>query len=210
MKNGGIPGSAGVFISRGGNGVVMAPLTSLGVIKGKGGYRFDYDGSNKTLPHELAHQLTDVEYFTPGARGWFSEGLAEYIAVTPYRSGKFMVKSNLSEIKDYVTAYGEKGRGGRALGERFDAPDLREYMLQPYESFTQNGNFNYGLGLLLTYYFFHMEDDRSNIIAFLKALKEGKRGQEAVDALLNGRSYDQLEQDVSKAWRSRGVRISFR
>ena len=210
LQNGGMPGSAGVFVSRGGNGVVMVPLTSLGVIKGKAGYRYDYDKSNKTLTHEIAHQLTDIEYLSsPGSRGWFSEGLAEYVAVTPYRSGKFMAGSILDEIRDYVTAYGEKGRGGRALGEKFEAPDLRKYMLQPYESFTQDANFNYGLGLLLTYYIFHMEEDRTNVVAFLKALKEGERGQEAVDVLLNGRSYEQLEEQIAKAWKSRGVRITF-
>lgn len=211
LRNGGMPGSAGVFVSRGGNGIVMVPLTSLGVIKGKSGYRYDYDKSNKTLMHEIAHQVTDFEYLSsPGSRGWFSEGLAEYVAVTPYRSGKFMAGSTLDEIRDYVTAYGEKGRGGRALGEKFEAPDLKEYMLQPYESFTQDANFNYGLGLLLTYYMFHMEEDRTNVVAFLKALKEGKRGQDALDALLNGRSYDQLEEQIAKAWKSRGVRITFR
>jgi len=36
--------------------------------------------------------VTDREYYAPSARGWFSEGMAEYIAVTPYRSGKFSVK----------------------------------------------------------------------------------------------------------------------
>ena len=82
-------------------------------------------------------------------------------------------------------------------------------MMKSYESFIQNANFNYGVGLLLTYYFFHMEDDRSNIVAFLKALKEGKSGQEAVDVLLNGRTYDDLEEQVSKAWKSRGIKISF-
>ena len=210
FEQGGVPGSAGVFITRGGNGVVMVPLTSLGLIKGKAGYRYDYDKSNKTLMHEVAHQLTDSEYFLPGARGWFSEGLAEYVALTPYRSGKYMVRSNLSEIRDYVTAYGEKGRGGRALTENIDAPALEEFMLQSYESFTADANFNYGLGLLLTYYFFHMEDDRSHINNFLHALKAGKQGQEAVDKLLNGRSYEELEQQVAKAWKSRGIRISFR
>ena len=86
---------------------------------------------------------------------------------------------------------------------------LGKYMLQPYESFTQDANFNYGLGLLLTYYIFHMEEDRTNVVAFLKALKEGERGQEAVDVLLNGRSYEQLEEQIAKAWKSRGVRITF-
>ena len=79
----------------------------------------------KPCLNELTHQLCDVEYFSSGSVGWFSEGLADYIATTPYRSGKFMVRSNLDEIRDYVTAYGEKGRGGRALGEEIEAPDLK-------------------------------------------------------------------------------------
>jgi len=84
-------------------------------------------------------------------------------------------------------------------------------MLQPYKRFTgKKANFNYGFGVLLTYYFFHMEDDRSNIVAFMKALKEGKTKEEALDVLLNGRSYDELEKQISKAWRARGVRITFK
>ncbi|MBT8038564.1 MAG: hypothetical protein KJO21_13600 [Verrucomicrobiae bacterium] len=209
VQNGGPPSSAGVFISRGGKGVIMAPLTSLGLKKVGSSYMYDYKGSNETLPHELTHQLTDNAYFQVGARGWFSEGLAEYVASTPYRSGKFMVRSNLSAIKAYATGYGKKGKGGRALGTAFNAPNLKDYMLQPYNQFTANANFNYGLGMLLTYYFFHMEDDRSNITSFLKALKEGKKGEVALQVLLNGRSWDELEKQITKAWRSRGVRITF-
>ena len=214
VKNGGPPTSAGVFMPRGNNGagVVMAPLTSLGVKKVGSRYAFDYEGSNKTLPHEIAHQLTDPEYFESGPLGWFSEGLAEYIAVTSYRSGKFMVSGNLREIKAYATEFGEDGNGGRNLGEEFTAPDLKGYMLQPYSSFTANGNFNYGLGLLITYYFFHWdgEGDRANITAFLKALKEGKRGEESLNVLLAGRTWDELEKAINKAWRSRGVKINFK
>lgn len=211
IKNGGPPSSAGVFMSgRKGGDIVMVPLVSLGLKKVGSSYMYDYKGQNKVLPHELAHQLTDGEYYKPGARGWFSEGLAEYVAVTPYRSGKYMVRSNLSAIKDYATGFGKKGLGGRALGEDIQAPDLKGYMLQPYSQFTSNANFNYGLGLLITNYFFHMEDDRSNINAFLKALKSGQSGEEALNLLLNGRSWDEMESDISKAWRSRGVKISFK
>jgi len=210
IQNGGPPQSAGVFM--GGKGIVMAPLVSLGVKKVGSSYMFDYKGSNKTLPHELTHQLTDGEYYASGARGWFSEGLAEYVATTPYRSGKFMVKTNLSAIKAYATEYGKDGRGGRNLGKKISAPDLKGYMLQSYSSFTSNANFNYGLGLLITYYYFHWdgEGDRANINAFLKVLKEGKRGEEALNVLLNGRSWDEMEKAISKSWRSRGVRIDFR
>ena len=212
IKNGGPPMSAGVFMSRGGNGIVMAPLSGLGVKKVGSGYMFDYKGSNKTLPHEITHQLTDREYYQAGARGWFSEGLAEYVANTPYRSGKYMVKTNLSSIKDYATGYGKDGRGGRALGEKISAPDLQTYMLQSYANFVGNANFNYGMGLLITYYYFHWDNDgdRSNMNAFLKALKEGKKGDEALNVLLNGRSWDEMEKQIMKAWRSRGVRITFK
>ena len=210
IKNGGPPKTAGVFI--GGKGIVMAPLESLGVKKVGKGYMFDYKGSNKTLPHEITHQLTDDEYYESGAMGWFSEGLAEYVANTPYRSGKFMVKSNLSAIKAYATEYGKKGRGGRAMGDKISAPNLKDYMLQPYSSFTEKANFNYGLGMMITYYFFHWdgEGDRANINAFLKALKAGKSGDDALNVLLNGRSWDDLEKEISKGWRSRGVKITFK
>lgn len=209
IKNGGPPQSAGVFI--GSKGIVMAPLESVGVKKVGSSYMFDYKGSNKTLPHEITHQLTDEEYYASGSMGWFSEGLAEYVANTPYRSGKFMLKTNLSSIKAYATEYGKKGRGGRALGDKISAPDLKTYMLQPYSSFVANANLNYGLGMMITYYFFHWdgEGDRANITAFLKALKEGKEGEEVLAVLLNGRSWDDLEKAISKAWRSRGVRITF-
>ncbi|HEX5790929.1 MAG TPA: hypothetical protein VFY13_07230 [Luteolibacter sp.] len=209
VRNGGPPGSAGVYMS--GKDVIMVPLTSLGVIKGAGGYRVDYDKGNKTLPHEITHQLTDMPYFAPGAMGWFSEGLAEYVATTPYRSGKFVVRGNQSAVEAYVTAYGEKGDGGRALGKKIRVPDLRGFMLQSYESFVANGNTNYGIGLLLVYYFCHWDGDQKggNLKAFLQALKQGKRGEEALQVLLAGRSFDELEVQIAKAWSGRGVTLEF-
>ncbi len=137
--------------------------------------------------------------------------LKEYVASTSYRSGKFMVNGNLNDIRSYVTEGSRKDGRGRYLGDEFSAPDLRQYMLMSYRSFTANGNFNYGLGALITYYFMHMENDgdRKNINAFLTALNDGKKGEEALKALLAGRSFDELEVEISKAWRSRGVKIKF-
>lgn len=207
IENGGSTGSAGIYL--GSKNIVMVPLQSLGVKKVGSGYMYDHDKSNKTLTHEIIHQLTDHEYYAPGARGWFSEGFAEYCANTPYRSGKFMVKTNRSAIEAYATAYGKDGKRGRNMGEEFSAPDLQSYMTMSYSDFTANANFNYGFGMLLTYYFFHMENDRSNITAFLKALKEGKAGQDALEVLLNGRSYKELQEQVRKKWKSKGVKINF-
>ena len=39
--------------------------------------------------------------------------------------------------------------------------------------------------------------------------KEGKSGEEALKSLLNGRSYEELEEDISRSWKSKGVQIDF-
>lgn len=210
IDKGGPPESAGVYISRGGEGDILVPLTSLGVKKVGSNYSVDYDKENTTLSHEIAHQLTDVEYFAPGSRGWFTEGMAEYIANSGYRSGKFDI-DDLGRLKARVTAYGEDGNGGRALGENINAPDLQRFFTQDYESFLANAQLSYGLAGLIVYYYFHMdgEKDAANIKAFLKALKEEKTAPELFEPLLAGRSWDEMEADITQGWRSRGVRINF-
>ncbi len=209
VSNGAPPESAGVYMSRG--DLIMVPLTSLGVKKVGSRYMRDRDHSNKTLPHEIAHQLTDRKYYSEGARGWFTEGLAEYVGVTPFRSGIYSTKQQISAVKDYVTAYGRDKNGGRALGDEIRMAAVQDFMLMPYSSFTADANRNYGCGLLLTYYFFHMDGDGERVALnhFLKALQDGKKGQEAIDALLMGRTYEQLQEQIAKAWKSRGVKIHF-
>ena len=208
---GGPAGSAGVYISRGGEGDILVPLTSLGVKKVGSNFSVDYDKENTTLSHEITHQITDKEYYALGSRGWFTEGVSEYVAQSGYRSGKFNV-NDLQKLKDYVTAYGEDGKGGRALGEEFEAPNLEDFMTQDYGRFLENSMFNYGFAALVVYYYFHMdqEKDAANIKNFLKGLKEGKKIPEMYEPLLAGRSWDEMEADITKAWRSRGVRIRFK
>ncbi|HVJ46284.1 MAG TPA: hypothetical protein VM511_07860 [Luteolibacter sp.] len=205
VKAGGPPTSAGVFI--GGRNVVMVPLESLGVRPVGSGYMLDRDKSNKTLPHELAHQLTPRYYYAEGARGWFSEGIAEYIAVTPYRAGSFGVRNNFRDIVQYATGYGEDGRGGRALTTKIKLPKLKTWMLQSYDKFTDTPQINYGSGLLITTYFLHLDGnkDGARLKAFLKALREGKEGEEALAVLLDGRSFEDMEKVIMKGWGSKGV-----
>ena len=206
---GGPPESAGVFI--GGSSEVLVPLDSLGVRPVGSGYMLDRDKSSKTLPHELTHQLTPVAYFRTAAMGWFSEGLAEYVAVTPYRSGTYNVRNNHRDIVEYVTGYGKKGNGGRGLGENISLPPLKAFMLQDYDRFLENAQVNYGVALLLTYYFMQMdgEEDAARLKEFLQALRKGKDREEALGVLLGGRSFEQLEKDVAKAWSRRGVDLTF-
>jgi hypothetical protein len=210
IAKGGPPESAGVYISRGGEGDILVPLTSLGVKKVGSNYSVDYDKENTTLSHEITHQLTDYEYYAPGSRGWFTEGFAEYIANSGYRSGKFDI-DDLGKLKARVTAYGEDGNGGRALGEDIIAPDLQQFFTQDYDSFLANAQLSYGLSALIVYYYCHMdgEKDADNLKAFLKALKEEKTPPQLFEPLLAGRTWDEMEAAITQGWRSRGVRITF-
>ena len=209
VKAGGPPGTAGVFVGH--RNAVLVPLTSLGVKPVGSGYMLDRDKSSKTIPHELTHQLSPEGYFAKGAMGWFSEGIAEYVATTPYRGGTFNVRGNQKDIVDYVTGYGTKESGGRALGKKIAMPALKTFMLQDYASFQQQPQLSYGAGLLLTNYFLHMDGDGDGkrIKAFLKALHDGKDGEQSLDLLLDGRSFAQLEEDFVKAWSRKGIDFTF-
>jgi len=206
---GGPATSAGVFIGR--KNAVLVPLGSLGVKPLGSGYTLDRDKSSTTIPHELTHQLSPRCYFVEGAMGWFSEGIAEYVGNSPYRSGIFNVRGNQRPLMEYVTGYGAKEMGGRALGTEIKLPDLKSFMLQDYASFQEQPQLGYGCGLLMTTYFLHMdgEGDGKRMKAFLKALHEGKEGEEALEVLLDGRTFGKLQEEFTKAWSRKGVDFVF-
>lgn len=209
VEEGGPPESAGVFM--GGRNLIMVPLNSLGVRPVGSGYMLDRDKSSKTLPHEITHQLTPSRYFNKGSRGWFTEGIAEYVAITPYRTGSYNVRSNFKPIVEYVTAFSKEYNTGRNIGTKIKLPPLEEFFTQEYSAFLANASLNYGAAALLTYYFFHFDGDgdAKRIKAFLNALQDGKQGKEALAVLLDGRTYDQLEQEIQKAWGRKGVDFTF-
>lgn len=208
VRAGGMPGSAGCFT----RGVVMVPMESLGLKEGSTGFSLDISRQNSVLVHELAHQLTPDAYFAPGARGWFSEGLAEYLAVTPYNWGYFRPDIHGNAVKSHVTTRGSAASPGRALGTTIHAPRLRHFFLMPYGEFSgMHANHHYGLGLLVTHYFLHMADSghATRITRFLKGLHAGAQGEPALQPLLNGGSYEKLEAEITAAWARMGVTIRF-
>jgi hypothetical protein len=205
---GGAPGSAGCF-SR---GVVLVPMESLGLKEGGTGFSLDSTRHNAVLVHELTHQLTPDAYMQVGARGWFTEGLAEYMAITPYNWGYFRPDIHGNVVKSYVTTGGGNGLAGRALGTSLTVPRLKDFLLMPYGHFSGGeANRHYGFGLLLTHYFFHMEGNGKafRITQFLKGLQLGQRGEQALAPLLGGGSYEKLEAEISAAWAKMGVQIRF-
>jgi hypothetical protein len=210
IKAGAPPRSAGVFVSS--KSAVMVPLENLGVKKQGSGYTLDRRETSAILIHEITHQLTPAPYFSPGSMGWFTEGIAEYVAATPYRNGLFKVRSNFDDIAAYVTEYGKEGNGGRGMGKKITAPSLKDFLAMDYIAYTgDQANFNYGFGLILTTYFFRLdgEGDGARIKEFLKALRAGKRGEQALEVLMAGMTYEEMEAAITKGWRSKGIRIEF-
>lgn len=208
IRAGGPPGSAGLFRQ----GVVMVPMESLGLKEGGTGFSLDINRRNFILIHELAHQLTPTAYFVSGAQGWFSEGLAEYIAITPYNWGYFSPDIHGNVVKSYVTTQRTDGLPGRSLGTDIVAPRIKTLFLMPYSQFSgTNANCNYGLGLLVTNYFLHMEGGGGalRITRFLKGLHAGQQGENALMPLLGGGTYEKLEGEIADAWARMGVRIRF-
>ena len=123
-----------------------------------------------------------------------------------------MPNKAVTYVKEYVTAYGKDGGGGRALGDKIMVGSLLDYMMQSYSSFTDQAGHNYGVGALIVTYFCDLKRDEEfqNLQNFLRALKDGKKGEEAIDVLLNGRSIEELEKSINRAWRSKGVTLTFR
>lgn len=121
------------------------------------------------------------------------------------------MKTNFKHLVEYVTAYGKKDDGGRAIGTDIKLGPLKSWMLQSYSSFTGNAQLNYGCGLLISNYFFHMdrEGDAARIKKFLKALRAGKEGEELLEVLLDGQTWQELEADIIKAYPKKGVDFTF-
>ncbi|WP_346189263.1 hypothetical protein [Rubritalea halochordaticola] len=204
VRAGGHPQAAGAYIPS--RGICLIPLHSLGVNKLGNKWVYDKTKDNSTISHELTHQLTSGVQFA----AWFIEGSAEYVAATPYHHAVFQVSKSKSKIIEYVTG----GKPvGRMLGRRFGMPKLSRFMTMPYGQFAgQNANLNYGAALLLTYYFYHEDGngDAARIKSYIKTLQRGGSEQEALKALLNGRSFEELEKSFAKYYAQSGVTIDFK
>jgi hypothetical protein len=142
---------------------------------------------------------------------WMVEGFAEFVACAPFSNGRFSFIKQPRYALEYATGYGKKDQGGRALGNDITMPKLSKLMTMSQAEFYSDGNKNYGLGLLLTYYFILLdgEGDAKLFKDCIKALQAGKSEEEARKVLLNGRSYEDLEKSVSTAFRRKGIKIAF-
>ncbi len=207
---GGPPNTAGVCAGSGARAVILVPLDSLGVRKvpGKDEFLVDPKQTNMVLAHELTHALMEDQV---KAAAWYIEGSAEYVRLTPFVAGRYRIADNHDAIIEGVTAYGKKKDGGRMLGKAIEAPPLKNFMSQTYAQFVSNPQFSYGMGTLLTYYFYHLDGrgDAARIKAYVQALQDGSPEPSAREKLLDGRSWSQLEAEFTAAMTKLGIKVKF-
>ena len=207
LAAGGPNGSAGVFIgTRGGieTGRVLVPFSSLGLEKKgnryvKGGKRIN----GHTLAHEITHHMSVGRNKYPI---WFVEGLAEYVGLSYDGNGQVRFSGNKTPISKFVSGYGEKGGGGRAIGKQPRVGVSLKEFLSGHKNFIggENVQIGYGVSALLVYYFFHIDGkrDAARIKKYLNVLQNGGTLAQAHEELLGGRTWAQLEKDICRRLKS--------
>ena len=209
LDEGGIPGSAGVYMS--GKKALMLPLSSLGVKMVGSRVSIDYASQDyRTLIHEITHQM--MTHWLGRLPTWYIEGSAEYVELADYSRGKFSFIRHDDNLKERLSRYGAE----------FPMVPLKKLLeIQGAEwseaLSSDEVNVNYPSALALTYYFYHLdgEGDGAVMMAFLRAVENLERpNRETVDNLvrehlLRGREIPQLEDDFTKALRKLGIRITF-
>lgn len=206
LSAGGSPGSAGVFIGRGtlDLGKVLVPFQSLGLEKRgnryiKGGRRVNA----KTLSHEITHHMTIGGNAYPT---WFVEGFAEYVGLSYDGNGQVRFGGNKNVIAKFVSAYGEKGEGGRGIGKQPKVGTSLENFMMNTGSFVgadgdaRSAQIGYGISALLVYYFFHLDGKRdgARIKKYIAVIQNGGSIARANEALLDGRTWEQLEKEICR------------
>ncbi len=219
---------------------ILVPFESLGIVKR--GRSYSKAAGSKleagTLIHELTHQMSllGATYEVPI---WFAEGVAEYVRLATYKSGRFNFKGVKTNIKPYIV--GGAGVSGRQLGSSFSAASLEKFLNQSSSEFQaaqgEAIQFNYGFSALLFYYFAHLDGkgDGARLKRWMRELQETQRMGVKVradaspaeleaarrklstmradyhyDKLLDGRSWSELEEEFSKKVKKNlGIEVHF-
>lgn len=199
---GGIPNSAGVYFPE--SRKIMVPLRHLGVKKTSSAYTIDESKQINVLAHEITHQVTHD--WLDDLPVWASEGIAEYIEHVPYERGAFRF--------DRFEADEALLRGSPSLT---DLEVLMNMSLIEWNQALAKGarrvSSNYLSAFVLYYYFCHLDLDEEGkprlLYDYLRAIEAGENPEAATKILLNGRSYEELEESVVKAYRREDIKLAF-
>lgn len=207
LAAGGMKGSAGVYIGASAgiaSGRVLVPFGSLGLEKRGNRY---VKGGKRIEAHTLAHEIT--HHMTIGSNRypiWFAEGIAEYVGLSYDGNGQVRFSGNKTPISKFVSGFGEKGAGGRAIGKQPKVGVSLQEFLSNDDNFIGNSDVSvgYGVSALLVYYFFHLDGkrDAARIKKYLAVLQKGGSLEQAHEELLDGRTWAQLEKEICRRLKS--------
>jgi len=204
FADGGMVGSAGMFSQRGGVGKIQIPLPNLGVKNTGTRFIVDHSKRSTTLTHEITHQV--MMRWALLMPVWMREGFAEVVSSQVYSKGRFRLTDTDRAVKDEVTR-------NRSSKRDYSMVDLKTLMTMPHAEWNANlTSRNYDSANLLLYYFLRIDGQGKGekLVNYLKARIEGMDGEEAsVEILLAGRSYEELQREVTEGWRSEGMKLTF-
>ena len=213
FADGGMQGSGGMFSwARRGKeitkSIIKVPLPNLGVEFTGTRFIVDHKKRSDTLIHEIAHQMTGR--WLAVMPTWFTEGLAETVSVQRYNSGRFNLTSMDRSVKEDVVRRSQSDREFAMLNlERLMKITGREWAQELAEG--TGGRKNYPSANVLFYYFARLEGEGNgkNLVEYMKAVSEGMKEEEArTEILMSGKSFEALQEDVAKKWRSEGLRLT--
>jgi SLA1 homology domain 1, SHD1. len=207
LKNGGLPGSAGIYSGEGKS--MMLPIDSVGVRMFGSRVTVDPAANDyNTLIHEITHQM--MNRWLGRIPIWFAEGSAEYVAIAKFDNGRFSFVQQDRQLKEYLSRH-SSGVFSMVPLESLMTIDARTWST----SLENDGFWRYYLSaLVLTYYFYHLDGDGkgTHIKAFMRAIEnpDAGSGDGAVkEHLLRDRDYATLQSDVQKAMRRLGIALTF-
>ena len=219
QRRGGPANSAGVYIPS--RNLTMMPYSSLGIVKK--GTNWVFDGNRRdfgVLIHELTHQALIKRWgFLPV---WFHEGIAEYMQAMPYRSGQFLFTNPGAAISKHI-----RDGVGRAYRE-FPCTHLESLLTIEHRMWNQvnsvdprRGLRNYASAEIAVWYFMHADGagDGAHFISWIHELKRAARSDRrewpvrrrslTEKHLLRGRSWAEVEDQIRKSLREKGLRVVF-
>lgn len=216
---GGPPNSGGFFAPS--KNLTVIPFSSMGIVKK--GKNFVFDGKNRTfdtLVHELVHHSTSHWRAQPT---WIVEGMADYMAAMPYRSGSFNFSNPggyiASKIRKYShTPIAPKGVLQAVKPMRMLTVSRREWNATLFASQLEGGRY-YASSMVYFYYFARVDDrgDGKQLIQYMHTLENARKAGKKIDQkamiekfLLRGRSEQELEAEMKESLKSKGLKINFR
>ncbi len=172
---------------------------------------------NSVIVHELTHALrnkADSDFPT-----WAIEGFAEYVASAPYdRSGRFSFQNPMKSVVSYIKA-------NHAVSGSFEVPlPLKDFFASDRATFYQDkegglgkkANLYYVTANLVITYLWHGDKGKTGkgpvggpVRAWLKAIHGGESKENAMKALLDGRTPEEMEKEIIAAYRG-DLKLSFK